>query len=124
MAKGKSLLIGFITGGIVAGAATLLTAPRSGEQLRKNARTCGEQVIHSLHHLKEEGMAFKEQVEKTSKESAVIIKDFSEDLKRSIDQWKKEIEPHKQKIQEELRKIEKTMDELEQSTKKKQELSE
>ncbi|MDQ7860190.1 YtxH domain-containing protein [Peribacillus frigoritolerans] len=37
--KAKSLLIGFLTGTVVAGAATLLSTPSSGKDLRTRIKT-------------------------------------------------------------------------------------
>ncbi|WP_066174281.1 YtxH domain-containing protein [Bacillus marinisedimentorum] len=113
MGQLKSLMAGVVVGGVTAGAAILFTAPQSGKELRRNIQKCSGNVKDTFSDIKRSGIAIKEQVEQTSKESAVIIKDFSDDLKKSIEQWKKEIEPHQKKIQDELQKIEQSMDDLE-----------
>ncbi|WP_226038027.1 YtxH domain-containing protein [Aquibacillus saliphilus] len=120
MANGKSLLLGLIIGGVVGGATTLLSAPTSGKELRNQAKSRGEGLVHSFDKLKNEGIHLTDQIAQTSKEGVSLIKDLSSDMKQSIESWKQTIEPHQKNIQKYLAQIEKSLKELEESTSKRE----
>ncbi|MBR8645674.1 YtxH domain-containing protein [[Brevibacterium] frigoritolerans] len=50
--KAKSLLIGFLTGTVVAGAATLLSTPSSGKDLRTRIKTNTDEIKATIDELK------------------------------------------------------------------------
>lgn len=50
--KAKSLLIGFLTGTVVAGAATLLSTPSSGKDLRTRIKTNTDEIKNIIDELK------------------------------------------------------------------------
>ncbi|WP_407271629.1 YtxH domain-containing protein [Radiobacillus sp. PE A8.2] len=116
MANGKSLLIGFLFGGTISAAATLLSTPRSGKELRQDAMTKGEDFLHTVDKLKLQGTQLKEQITQTSKEGAALVKDLTADMITSIESWKQTIEPHQKNIQKYLEQIEKSLKELEDKT--------
>lgn len=117
MGKGKSLLLGFVVGGVVSASATLLSAPKSGEQLRHQAKSSSTRFKHTLENLKDEGKDLTDQIARTSKEGATLLKDLSADVKTSIESWKNTIEPHQRNIQKHLQEIEKSLKELEDKAK-------
>ena len=116
MANGKSLLLGFLAGGVVSAAATLLSTPKSGKELRDDVKVRGEEIVHSLDRIKDEGKLLTEQIANTSKEGAALIKELSGDVKTSIETWKNTIEPHQKNIQKYLTQIEERLKELEDQT--------
>ncbi|WP_138419774.1 YtxH domain-containing protein [Aquibacillus sediminis] len=119
MTNGKSLLLGFLVGGVISSAATLLSTPKSGKELRNQAKLRGEDVIQTFDKLKEEGSQLTTQIAQTSKEGASLIKDLSFEMKDSIESWKKTIEPHQKNIQKYLTQIEESLKELEEKTQNK-----
>ncbi|MRH44132.1 YtxH domain-containing protein [Aquibacillus halophilus] len=120
MANGKSLLLGFIFGGVVSGAATLLSTPTSGRDLRNQAVSRGEDLVHSFERLKDEGFHLSDQIAQTSKEGISLIKELSTDMKQSIESWKRTIEPHQKNIQKYLTQIEESLRELEEKNSRKE----
>ncbi|KAB8139026.1 YtxH domain-containing protein [Gracilibacillus oryzae] len=118
MINAKSLFFGIIVGGAISATATLLSAPKSGKDLRYDVKHKGDEAIQAIKHLKEDGFDLKEQITQTSKEGAALIKDLSADVKQSIESWKQTVEPHQKNIQKYLNQIEKSLKELEEKTKK------
>ena len=51
MMKMKSLLIGFVTGAVVAGAATFLSAPSSGRDLRIRLQNSKDELLATAEEL-------------------------------------------------------------------------
>ena len=118
MSRGKSLLLGFLVGGIVSSTVTLLSTPKSGREVRDTARFKGEELLETLISLKSDGNQIKEQIAQTSKEGATLIKDLSAEMKQSVENWKRTIEPHQENIKTYLAQIEESLKELEDKTKK------
>lgn len=115
MSKNKSMFCGLLIGGLVGGIATLLVTPSSGKDLRGQLQLNREKLEETLHKLKSESMALKNQLALTAKEGKEIVKDVSTDLKRSISQFQKEIEPHKNHLQKEIEEVEIKIKQLEQT---------
>lgn len=120
MINGKSLIIGFLAGGIVSAAATLLSTPKAGKDLRSDVKLKSDEAIRYMNNLKAEGVDLKEQISRTSKEGAALLKDLSADVKESIESWKQTVEPHQRNIQTYLTQIEDSLRELEEKTKSQQ----
>lgn len=117
MSKGKSLIWGFAAGTLIAGATTLLTTPKRGQELRKSCRESAENVKDLATTLYNDSTLIKEQVERTVKDGSELIKNVSHDLKTSVNQWKQDIEPHKSKIEADLDDIKQSIEKLEDLTK-------
>ncbi|ENH96031.1 hypothetical protein J416_12929 [Gracilibacillus halophilus YIM-C55.5] len=116
MINAKSLFIGVVTGSVIGAATTLLTTPKSGKELRTDVKHRSNEVVQSINHLREEGFDLKDQIAKTSKEGAALIRDLSADVKQSVESWKKTVEPHQKNIQKYLTQIEESLKELEDKT--------
>ena len=117
MISTKSLIAGIIAGSVVGAAATLLSTPKAGKDLRTDVKVKSGEAKRYIDHLKTEGVDLKDQITKTSKEGAALIKDLAADIKESIESWKKTVEPHQKNIQKYLTQIEKSLKELEDKTK-------
>ncbi len=113
MAKGKSLLLGVLFGSLVGATTTLLTTPASGEAIRRKAKDGSVKLKDTIVELTENGLQIKNQLKKTTKEGAVLLKDLSQEIKQSIDTWKNNISPHQQNIHEHLKNVEESIKELE-----------
>ena len=113
MASGRSLLTGLFVGGIIGGAAVLLTAPSSGKQLREKMKTNYDSFEETIKRLKSDGLALKDQLIKAAKESTDVIKVVGGELQTSIKKWQEEIKPHQQDLQKEIADIEEKIRQLE-----------
>lgn len=114
MSKGRSLILGFIVGGTISAAATLLTTPSSGTELRDRVKKQSIEWKKMIDDLIEEGWRLKDQIAKTSKEGAALISELTDDMKTSIEEWKVAIEPHQESIHDYLEQIESSIKDLEQ----------
>jgi gas vesicle protein len=113
MMKMKSLLIGFVTGAIVAGTATILSTPSSGRNLRirlQNSKdellATAEELLTKIYEIKNEALAAAQ----LSKESIML---FISDVQFLIEDWKREMEPSKTELVKHIQEIETSLKELE-----------
>lgn len=113
MINSKSLFTGFIVGTAVSAATALLLTPTSGSELRGNIKRQGVQVKNTIEDIVKDSIKLKEQIAKTSKEGATLIKELTEDMKTSVEDWKNTIEPHQNNIHQYLEEIESSIKELE-----------
>ncbi|GAB3790167.1 YtxH domain-containing protein [Virgibacillus kimchii] len=117
MANGKSLLLGFLVGGTVTVAATLLTTPASGRDMRNRVKDQGAEWKSLVGNLKEDGERLKEQLFKTSQEGSILIKDLTQEMKKTVMDWKETVEPHQENIHNYLAQIESSLKDLEEKVK-------
>lgn len=113
MANGKSLALGVLFGAAVGAAATLLTTPTSGKELRTKVKDQSIEWKEILENLKLDGLRLKNQIAATSKEGVSLIKDLTHEMKNSIVEWKEAVEPHQQNIHQYLEQIESSLKDLE-----------
>ncbi|WP_085992790.1 YtxH domain-containing protein [Oceanobacillus senegalensis] len=118
MSRAKSLVFGLIVGGAVSASVALLTTPSSGRELRNRVKDQSVDLRELFYHLKEDGLRLKNQLTETSKESAVLIKDLTQDIKQSVEDWKQTVEPHQENIHTYLEQIESSLKDLEEKVKK------
>lgn len=117
MAKGKSFLFGVLVGGVVGAGATLLSVPATGKNFRsiiKERLTEWKQLAATL---KDDGEQLKNQLAKTSREGALLVKQLTEEMKTSVEDWKETVEPHQENINEYLEQIEMSLKNLEDKVK-------
>jgi gas vesicle protein len=113
MINGKSLVIGFIVGGTISAATTLLTTPTSGRKLRTRVKEQGMEWKRIVDDIIQDGIQLKDQIAKTSKEGVALINELTQEMKTSVDEWKRTIEPHQENIYEYLEEIEASIKVLE-----------
>lgn len=113
MMKIKSIIFGFVTGAIVAGAATFLSAPSSGKDLRirlQNSKNdflaSAEEILAKIYEIKNDAL----EAAQISKESLIS---FISDVQFLIEDWKKEMEPSKTELMKNIQEIEASLKELE-----------
>ncbi|MGM8366320.1 YtxH domain-containing protein [Virgibacillus sp. W0181] len=114
MSRSQSLLLGFIIGGTVSAAATLLSTPSSGKDLRGRVKEQSQEWKDMLDNLFQDVLRLKDQIAKTSKEGAALINELTQEMKSSIEEWKVAIEPNQENIREYLEQIESSIKDLEQ----------
>lgn len=117
MANGKSLLLGILIGGTVSVTATLLSTPESGRAIRGRVKDQTLELKSLLYDLKENGLQLKDQLRRTSRDSAILVKDLTDEMKKSVEEWKNTIEPHQENIYQYLEQIESSLKDLEDKAK-------
>lgn len=117
MSNGKSLLLGIMVGGTIGAAATLLSTPSSGRDIRGRVKGQGIDLVDLFKNLKQDGLKLKDQISKTSKEGASLIKDLTQEMKKSVEEWKETVEPHQENIHHYLEQIESSLRDLEDKVK-------
>jgi gas vesicle protein len=113
--NGKSLLFGFLAGGAIAGIATLLSAPATGEETRKKLAANKNIAIAELQELKNRLFEIKDSISVASLEGKSVFADFIQDINLALNEWKTETAPIKQELAKELKELEQTIAELEKS---------
>ncbi|TFJ93528.1 YtxH domain-containing protein [Lentibacillus salicampi] len=113
MTKGKSLFLGMVAGGALGAAAVLLSTPESGRNLRSRAREQRVEWQELLENLKDGSLKLKERLTNTSKEGAVLVRELTQEMKNSVEDWKKTVEPHQESIHQYLKEIESSLRDLE-----------
>jgi gas vesicle protein len=117
MSNGKSLFLGFLVGGTVTVAATLLTTPATGSEMRNRVKDQGAEWKKFANSLKEDSIRLKEQLFKTSQEGSILVKDLTQEMKKTVMEWKETLEPHQENIHQYLAQIETSLKELEEKVK-------
>lgn len=113
--NGKSLFLGFLAGGAIAGIATLLSAPASGEETRKKLAENKNIALAEFKELKHRLTEIKDSISVASLEGKSVFADFIQDIKLALNEWKTETAPIKQELAKELKELEQTIAELEKS---------
>ncbi|GAA0596178.1 YtxH domain-containing protein [Virgibacillus siamensis] len=113
MISKKSLVLGVMVGGAISTAATLLSTPASGKDFRNRAKDQGIEWKQMFGNLKQDALRLKNQLTKTSKEGAALVKELTQEMKNSVEEWKLAVEPHQENIYEYLDQIESSLKDLE-----------
>ncbi|PLR89959.1 YtxH domain-containing protein [Bacillus sp. T33-2] len=111
--KAKSVLMGLIAGGAAAGIITLLTAPASGRETRRNLKAHKDEVMGHLKDVKDSVIELKNTVSTATKEGKSGINTFVHDLKLAIYEWKLSTDSNKAELQKDIMEIEHAIQELE-----------
>lgn len=117
MVKGKSLLLGFVVGGVISAGTTLLSTPKSGKELRLRVKSQGLEWTNMVQNIKYDGLRLKDQIVETSKEGAAMMIHLTKEMKESINEWKGAVEPHQKNIHKYLEQIETSLKDLEKKVK-------
>ncbi|RSD29280.1 YtxH domain-containing protein [Mesobacillus subterraneus] len=111
--KTKSLLMGMLAGGVAAGIATLLAAPKSGYETRRTLIANKNEFMGSIKDIKEAAVELKDTVSTASKEGKDVIQSFVTDVKTAIFEWKMQTEANKIELQKDVMELEESIKELE-----------
>ncbi|MDY0407818.1 YtxH domain-containing protein [Virgibacillus soli] len=118
MARSKSLLLGFVVGGVVTATTTLLSTPASGKDMRLRMKQQSLEWKELFENLMRDSFKLKDQLTKTSKEGSSLIKNLTKEMKVSITEWKASVQPHQENIKHYLEEIESSLKDLEDKIKK------
>lgn len=105
----KSLLYGFVTGIALGSIATLLTTPKSGNEVQKIIKDNYDKLNDFMSNAKKETIAVKDQVKETIQISTDTIKTVSNELKDSVQTWQSEVEPALAKLKEDIEQLTKSV---------------
>lgn len=106
-------MLGLVTGGAVAGIATLLSAPNSGPETRLKLLERKNILAEELSELKQNLGLLKSSISTASIEGKEGIREFITDVRLALQNWKIETTQNKQNLSKELQEIEQTIEELE-----------
>ncbi len=110
MGKTKTLLTGFVLGGVVSAASVLLTTPKPGKELIADAKSKSDDIKEGFIKLKGDLNELTTQVKQLSTEGKEVIQEVAADLKRSISSFQQDIEPNLTRLQEDVEEMQKTIE--------------
>ncbi|WP_226659462.1 YtxH domain-containing protein [Pseudalkalibacillus hwajinpoensis] len=110
MGKTKTLLTGFIFGGVVSAASVLLTTPKSGKELIAETKVKGDDIKEGFAKLKSDLNELTAQVKQLSSEGKEVIQEVAADLKRSITSYQEDIQPNLTRLKEDVEEMQKTIE--------------
>ena len=111
--KPKSLLLGFLIGGVAGGIATLMAAPAPGEETRRKIASNKEAWGKELTELKDSLLEIKQSVTTASSEGKAVMADFLKDIKLSLYEWQLSTEQNKTALQSDINEMNQTIADLE-----------
>lgn len=109
----RKVLVGMVVGGIASAVATLLTTPRSGEELRKNLLRSEEEWSQKLNTLRNSIQEVSQEVASATKDGKAVLSTFVKDIQISVQAWKESTADNQQAIKKELESIQETLKNLE-----------
>lgn len=113
--KGKSILYGFIIGGISAGIVTILAAPHSGKETRHYIKKNKDDILTQVLEIKLDLVNMRNSFATLSNEGKNHVLSFIQEVKVLIETWQKEVKPHQEQLRNEIEIIQKKIQELEAS---------
>lgn len=114
----KSTIIGVLAGGIIGAAASILLAPKSGKELRKDILNKSAEATVILKELAFNTNELLHSVQLLGSEGASLLKDMSSDIADSVSKWNEDMEPEKKRLKDEIKDMQKTISDLEKTLKK------
>lgn len=99
--------------GLVAGAVTaILSAPKSGEELRTSIKSSGSEWKESMNELKARINELKESINHLIEESKTQVPEAVDGLKASLQSWQEDTAPAKEHLQLEIKAIQNSIEQL------------
>lgn len=111
--KLRPIIFGFITGAVVAGVTTIMTAPSSGRELREKIQSGKHELFTTFDDLSLKIRRMQEAIVEAGQVSIETGKTFVSDVQSLIENWKNEIEPNKTELINNVQEIEQSIHELE-----------
>jgi len=104
MGKMKSYIVGFAIGGIVAGAAVLINAPKSGKDMRRDLKETLDNANASLGGVKSTTLSLKNDVNDAISKNLPTIKNTIIEIKSLVNSWQEDIQPTINNITKDIKK--------------------
>ncbi|MFC7372856.1 YtxH domain-containing protein [Fictibacillus iocasae] len=79
MSKKKSAITGFAIGTVVTAAATLLSTPKAGKEVRQDLKKGMDKVKTSISNVKKEGILLKDRISFAKKEQKEAMEEVAAD---------------------------------------------
>lgn len=108
-----------LAAGLAAGTITaILTAPKSGEELRGSIKSSGTEWKQSMNELKARITELKESINHLTAESKAQVPEAMDGLKASLQSWQEGTAPAKEHLQLEIQAIQNSIEQLQASISK------
>jgi len=116
--KEANFFIGLATGLAAGAAATLFSAPQSGEELRTSVKTASTDWKEKLADVKVQVNQLKESINTLKLEAKAQVPPAVDGMKQSLAKWQEETGPAKEHLQLEILAIQNAIEELQKSISK------
>ncbi|WP_456271911.1 YtxH domain-containing protein [Bacillus sp. AK031] len=116
--KFKSVTYGILAGSAIGALATLLSAPKSGKDLKLQIKQNKDEWKAVLTEIKINAVEVKNSVSKLSTEGKHTISTIKDDMQHSIQTWQGSTEPNIQHIKDDIVQIEQLTEKMEQKISK------
>jgi gas vesicle protein len=111
----KALFAGFAAGLVGGAAATLLNAPASGQETRKNLKNKQVSAKLASMEIKDNAGQVKESVKRLVQTAKQEVPEKVNSLKTNAALWKESIEPNVKTLQKEISNIQHTVEDLQET---------
>jgi gas vesicle protein len=91
MSKSKSMIVGFALGTVVTAAATLLSTPKAGKEVRKDLKNNMDKMKSTLTSIKRDGIQLKEKIKFAKSENADALKETAASIEETPEVSEQEI---------------------------------
>ncbi|GAF65717.1 hypothetical protein BTS2_2616 [Bacillus sp. TS-2] len=108
--KFSSYITGFVTGVSISAVASLLLAPKSGQELRHSIKSSANATQRNFIQIKNDGQELIEQLKETTQIGQQAVKELSNELVDSVEKWKNDVEPSIQSIKRDIHDLQKNID--------------
>ncbi|WNB91446.1 YtxH domain-containing protein [Bacillus sp. NEB1478] len=75
MSKSKSIVVGFALGSVVTAAATLLSTPKAGKEVRKDIKVNVDKMKSTFSTIKRDGIQLKEKIKFAKKQKQEALQE-------------------------------------------------
>ena len=110
---------GLLSGAVASSVAILLTAPKSGKEVRSQIKATSSGLKTDFQDVKIQFQDVKKSLQQVIHSVKEIAPETMTGMKESIDTWQRETAPIQAKIQQDLEAIQRAMDEIQQALPKK-----
>lgn len=110
---------GLLSGAVASSVAILLTAPKSGKEVRSQIKATSNGVKTDFQDIKVQFQEVKKSLQHVIHSAKEIAPETMTGIKDSVDTWQRETAPIQAKIQQDLEAIQRSMDEIQQALPKK-----
>lgn len=110
---------GLLSGAVASSVAILLTAPKSGKEVRSQIKATSNGLKTDFQDIKEHFQEVKQSLQHVIHSAKEIAPETMTGMKDSVDTWQRETAPIQAKIKQDLEAIQRSMDEIQKALPKK-----